>query len=72
MRIFYISAGEFPVSVLAEELPNDEFISPNVDQPAESSEISGVTPEEQVQAANYLEPFLDLGIKLARTIPGWL
>jgi hypothetical protein len=60
------------VLALADELPADEIIAEGVDQLADSPPTPEMTPEEQAQAAKCLEPFIDLGIKLAQTVPGWL
>jgi hypothetical protein len=54
------------------ELPTDDLAAESLDQLMETPEIPEMTPKEQAQAAKYLDPFIDLGIKLAQTVPGWL
>jgi hypothetical protein len=63
-------AAELPV--LAEEFPTDDLIGEGVDQAMESPQAPEMTPEEQAQTAQLLGPFIDLGIKLVQTVPGWL
>ena len=57
---------------LAEALPTDDLIAEGMDQLVETPPPPEMTPKELTQAAKYLEPFIDLGIKLAQTVPGWL
>jgi hypothetical protein len=57
---------------LAEALPTDDLIAEGVDQLVESPQPPEMTPKQQAQTAKYLEPFIELGIKLAQTVPGWL
>jgi len=57
---------------LAGELPTDDLVAEGVDQLMETPPPPEMTPKELTQAAKYLEPFIDLGIKLAQTVPGWL
>ena len=60
------------VPEFAEALPTDDLIAEGLDQLVESPPPPEMTPKEQAQATKYLEPFIELGIKLAQTVPGWL
>jgi hypothetical protein len=65
-----IQVPEMPA--LAEALPTDELVAEGMDQLLEAPPPPEMTSTELAQAAKYLEPFIDLGIKLAQTVPGWL
>ena len=60
------------MSALSQELPTDDIAAEGVEQLLETPELAEMTPEEQVQAAKHLKPLLELGIKLAQTVPGWV
>lgn len=54
------------------DIPTDDLVAESLDQLMETPETPEMTPKEQAQAAKFLDPFIDLGIKLAQTVPGWL
>jgi hypothetical protein len=63
--------SEMPeVPALAEGVATDDLIAEGVDQLMESQQSPEMTPMQQAQAAQLLEPFIELGIKLAQTVPG--
>lgn len=56
---------------LPEELPTDDLLAEGMEQLTESPQPLEMTPEQIAQTADILEPFIDLGVKLAQTVPGW-
>ena len=60
--------SEAPAS--ADGFPTDDLIAEGVDQLVESPHPPEMTPTQQAQTAQLLEPFIEMGAKLAQTIPG--
>ena len=58
------------VPALADGFPTDDLIAEGVDQLVESPLPPEMTPTQQAQAAQLLEPFIELGLKLAQPVTG--
>jgi hypothetical protein len=56
----------------AENLSSEDLIAEGAEQLMESPQPLEMTAEQQAETAKYLDPFLDLGIEIAQTVPGWV
>jgi hypothetical protein len=57
-----------PLAITATPAPPLEEL---VEQVPALSEPPALTPPERAEAAKYLEPFIEKGVALARSVPGW-
>ena len=61
---------EIPEVPEVPELPLDKPVVPTV-QEVVMSQAKEMTPEQCAQATKMLDPFLDMGVKIAESGPGW-
>jgi hypothetical protein len=55
----------------SKELPMDDLMAEGIEQVIDSPKPAEMAPDQEEKTAKCLEPFLELGIKLAQSVPGW-